>query len=188
MAQQTLLNVPDTRSSATGKKITSVACAGVKDVDLAVKAAEKAYRTSWGLKISGTERGKLIYKLADLMEKNWDELAAIESLDAGMYHALWRLRAADNATGKPFGNAKYMDVKMAIDNMRYFAGWADKGQGKTIEVCHVAAGSPPESDRISQTDEAKFAYTRHEPIGVCGCIVPWNFPRGYHSPLSSLSR
>ena len=53
----------------------------------------------------------------------------------------------------------YGDMKGSIGCIRYYAGWADKNQGKTIE-----------------TTEAKLAYTRHEPIGVCGQIIPWNFP------------
>lgn len=63
-------------------------------------------------------------------------------------------------SGKPFNFAKMMDLQGAIDYIRYYAGWADKIHGKTIE-----------------TSEAKFTYTRHEPIGVCGQIIPWNFPR-----------
>jgi len=69
--------------SATEKVITSVAAASAADVDLAVDAAEKAYRTSWGLKVPGALRGRLLAKLADLIEKHGDELAALESLNVG---------------------------------------------------------------------------------------------------------
>ncbi|EKM54307.1 uncharacterized protein PHACADRAFT_258086 [Phanerochaete carnosa HHB-10118-sp] len=133
----------DVYDPSTGKVITKVAAGSAKDVDLAVQAAKTAFKNSWGLKVPGQERGRLLGKLADLIEKNVDELSALEALDAG----------------KPFLQAKTMDLAAVISTIRYFAGWADKNSGKTIE-----------------TTEAKFAYTRHEPIGVCGLIVPWNFP------------
>lgn len=60
-----------------------MAGAGASDIDLAVDAAKKAYKTSWGLKVPGSERGLLLSKLADLMEKHGDELSALETLDAG---------------------------------------------------------------------------------------------------------
>lgn len=127
----------------TGKVITQVSIGSPKDVDIAVKAAQKAFDTVWGLNAPGTHRARLLNKLADLIEANYDELAAVESLD----------------TGKPWAYAKAADVKAALSTIRYYAGWADKIQGKTIEL----------------TNE-KLAYTRHEPIGVVGQIIPWNFP------------
>ncbi|EKM54309.1 uncharacterized protein PHACADRAFT_258089 [Phanerochaete carnosa HHB-10118-sp] len=133
----------DVFNPADGSVITKVSAASAKDVDIAVKAAKAAFKTSWGLKVPGSERGKLLNKLADLLEKNADTFGAIEALDAG----------------KSFVHAKHLDVTDAVGNLRYYAGWADKNHGKTIE-----------------TTEAKFAYTRHEPIGVVGMIVPWNFP------------
>ncbi|KAF8958717.1 aldehyde dehydrogenase [Flammula alnicola] len=129
--------------TATGKVVTSLSVGTKKDVDLAVDAALKAYKTTWGLRCPGSERGKLINKLADLIEKHIDKFAALEALDVG----------------KVFKNAKYMDITGAISTFRYYAGWADKVQGKTIE-----------------TRDTKFAYIRHEPYGVVGQIVPWNFP------------
>lgn len=102
-----------------GKVITKVAAAGPKDIDAAVKAAKHAFKTTWGLKTPGHERGRLLGKLADLIEKNIDELAALEALDAG----------------KPFLHAKTMDMAGVVGCIRYFAGWADKNSGKTIEVC-----------------------------------------------------
>lgn len=128
---------------ADGSTITKISAGTAKDIDIAVNAARKAYKTSWGLKTPGSERGKLLYKLADLIEKNAETFAAIEALDAG----------------KHFHHAITQDVADAIANLRYYAGWADKNYGQTVE-----------------TTEAKFAYTRHEPIGVVGLIVPWNFP------------
>ncbi|KAG7097950.1 hypothetical protein E1B28_005261 [Marasmius oreades] len=127
---------------ATGKVITSISAGSEKDVDIAVQAALKAYKTSWGLKVPGTERGRILNKLADLIEKNTDEIAALESLNVG----------------KPYLVSKHMDIPNTVSTFRYYAGWADKIQGKTIE-----------------TNESKFAYTRHEPYGVVGQIIPWNF-------------
>lgn len=127
----------------TGKVITSVAVGSSKDVDIAVEAARKAYKTTWGLKCPGSVRGKLLNKLADLMEANIDEFSAIEALNVG----------------KVFENAKRADLGGAIGTIRYYAGWADKVYGQTIE-----------------TTENKLAYSRHEPYGVVGQIVPWNFP------------
>ncbi|KAJ2915802.1 hypothetical protein MD484_g4595, partial [Candolleomyces efflorescens] len=147
--------------SATGEAITKVAGGSKADVDKAVEAAKKAYKTTWGLKTPGKARGQLLFKLADLIEKNLDEFAALESLNAG----------------KVYAKAKYADIGGAISVFRYYAGWADKITGKTIE-----------------TNPTKFAYTRHEPYGVVvwqplsftyyealliarqGQIIPWNFP------------
>jgi len=130
--------------SATGKVITSVAEGTAKDIDRAVAAAKRAYNTSWGLKVPGTERGKLLSKLVHLMEANADTLSAIETLD----------------NGKTFSWAKTVDVAFSIETIRYYAGWADKVHGQVIE-----------------TNEQRLTYTRHEPIGVVGQIIPWNFPR-----------
>jgi len=128
---------------STGKKITDISEGTPKDVDTAVKAAQRAFDTAWGLKVPGSERGRLLMRLADLIEKNAEELAAIEALD----------------NGKAYVTALDFDVAQAAAVIRYYAGWADKIHGKTIEV-----------------DETKFAYTLHEPIGVVGQIIPWNFP------------
>ncbi|KAG5337188.1 hypothetical protein C0989_010344 [Termitomyces sp. Mn162] len=95
----------DVINPATGKVITAAAAGSSKDVDIAVDVAKKAYQTSWGLKVPGTTRGKLLYKLAELLERDMDEFAALETLNVGN-----------------------------IDVFRYYAGWADKIQGKTIEV------------------------------------------------------
>jgi aldehyde dehydrogenase (NAD+) len=105
---------------ATGKVVGQIAEAVEKDVDIAVDAAQKAFDSAWGLNASGAKRSELLWKLAQLMEANLDELAAIESLD----------------NGKTFGWAKGTDVSFAIQTIKYFAGWADKIQGQTIEVCY----------------------------------------------------
>ncbi|KAK0450310.1 aldehyde dehydrogenase [Desarmillaria tabescens] len=128
---------------ATAKVITSVAGGTKKDVDVAVKAAKEAFKKSWGLKCPGAQRGRYLSKLADLVEQNIDELAALETLNVG----------------KPFKVAKNSDITDMIAVLRYYAGWADKIHGKVVE-----------------TYEEKFSYTRHEPYGVVGQIVPWNFP------------
>ncbi|KAJ7691189.1 aldehyde dehydrogenase domain-containing protein [Mycena rosella] len=133
----------DVINPTTGKLITKVAEATAADVDTAVKAAQKALDTTWGLNASGAQRAELLQKLARLMEENVDELCALEALD----------------NGKTFWWAKAVDVDFSIQTMKYYAGWADKITGQTIE-----------------TDEKKLIYTRHEPIGVVGQIIPWNFP------------
>ena len=132
-----------TNPSANGKVITSVAEGTAKDVDRAVQVARHAFETLWGFKVSAAERGKLLNRLADLIEKHADELAALEALD----------------NGKTFGWAKAADLDMSISTIRYYAGWADKIHGQVIE-----------------TSEDKLSYTRHEPFGVVGQIIPWNFP------------
>ncbi|KDQ51391.1 hypothetical protein JAAARDRAFT_534135 [Jaapia argillacea MUCL 33604] len=133
----------DVVNPTNGKVVTKIAEGTSKDVDTAVVAAQKAFDTTWGLETAGAERGKLLNKMADLMEAAADELAAIEALD----------------NGKTFWWAKNVDVTASIACIRYYAGWADKNHGQVIE-----------------TDENKLAYTRHEPIGVVGQIIPWNFP------------
>lgn len=112
-------------------------------MDLAVAAAQRAFDTTWGLETPGTKRAELMNNLGNLMQKHHDELSALEALD----------------NGKTFFWAKNVDVADSIGCIKYYAGWADKIQGKTIE-----------------TTNGKLTYTRHEPIGVVGQIIPWNFP------------
>ncbi|KAM0756358.1 aldehyde dehydrogenase [Meredithblackwellia eburnea MCA 4105] len=133
----------DTVNPTTGKTIASVAEASAKDVDIAVEAAQKAFDTVWGERVPGHERGRLLFKLADLFDQHADQLASIESLD----------------NGKAFSFARGFDVPEAAACLRYYGGWADKDHGKVIEV-----------------NDSKLAFTRHEPIGVVGQIIPWNFP------------
>ncbi|KAL4973301.1 aldehyde dehydrogenase [Aspergillus desertorum] len=123
------------------KVITSVHEATEKDVDIAVAAARAAFEGPWR-QVTPSERGILINKLANLMERDIDTLAAIESLD----------------NGKAFTMAK-VDLANSIGCLRYYAGWADKIHGQTID-----------------TNPDTLTYTRHEPVGVCGQIIPWNFP------------
>jgi aldehyde dehydrogenase (NAD+) len=131
-----------TINPSTGEEICQVAEADAADVDKAVKAARTAFEGPWR-KMRASERGRLLYRLADLIEANADELARLETLD----------------NGKPLSIAKAVDVAKTVACYRYFAGWADKVQGKTIPI-----------------DGDFFCYTRHEPIGVVGQIIPWNYP------------
>ncbi len=135
----------DTVNPATGEVLTQIAEASSADVDRAVQAARRAFddRSGPWRKMSASERGRLIWKLADLVEKNIDELAELETLD----------------NGKPIFESRYVDMPMVIDVLRYYAGWATKIHGETVN-----------------TFETAFTYTLREPVGVVGMIVPWNFP------------
>ncbi len=123
--------------------IAEVAQGNEADVDAAVKAARAAFETGPWSKMDARDRGRLMNKLADLMEANLEELAALESLD----------------NGKPIRDARAADLPLAIDCLRYYAGWADKLTGDVIPI----RGN-------------YFCYTRREPVGVVGQIIPWNFP------------
>jgi len=133
-----------TINPATGEVLTEIADAGAADVDRAVAAAREAFAegSKWR-RMSASDRGRLIWKLAELMERDLDELAELETLD----------------NGKPIFESKYVDMPMAIDVMRYYAGLATKLHGETSNIKADA-----------------FTYTLREPIGVVGAIVPWNFP------------
>ncbi|EAW06814.1 aldehyde dehydrogenase family protein [Aspergillus clavatus NRRL 1] len=123
------------------KPIVAVQEATEKDVDIAVAAARKAFEGEWR-QVTPSDRGRMLTKLADLMERDMDTLCAIEALD----------------NGKAFSMAK-VDVINAAGCLRYYGGWADKIHGQTID-----------------TNQETLTYTRHEPVGVCGQIIPWNFP------------
>ncbi|KAI0059770.1 aldehyde dehydrogenase [Artomyces pyxidatus] len=133
----------DVINPTNGKVITSIAEGTPADVDHAVQVAKRTFEQSWGLNVPGQQRGLLLNKLADLVEKHADEFAALEALD----------------NGKTVFWAKVADLAISVDVLRYYAGWADKIHGQVIE-----------------TSEDKLAYTRHEPFGVVGQIIPWNFP------------
>jgi len=133
----------ETVNPATEEVIAEVAEGDAADVDLAVKAARKAFDSGPWSRMDARDRGRLINRLADLMEQNLDELAALETLD----------------NGKPINDSRTADLPLAIDCLRYYAGWADKIHGQTI---------PIRGDY--------FCYTRKEPVGVAGQIIPWNFP------------
>ncbi|XP_068460787.1 aldehyde dehydrogenase 1A1-like [Clinocottus analis] len=129
---------------ATGKLLCEVEEADSEDVDKAVRSARAAFQmgSPWR-SMDASDRGLLLNKLADLVERDRLLLATLEALDSG----------------KVFLMAYFVDLMATIKTLRYYGGWADKIQGKTIPV-----------------DGEYFTYTRHEPIGVCGQIIPWNFP------------
>jgi len=133
---------------ATEETICSVQEADAADVDIAVKAAKDAFALGSPWRgMNGSARRDLLLKLADLIERDSVYLSNLESLD----------------NGKPIGIGGHygsvVDVAMIVKCYRYYAGWADKITGETI---------PVEGDL--------FCYSRKEPVGVCGCIIPWNFP------------
>jgi len=133
----------ETIHPATEEVIAEVAEGDAPDVDLAVEAARNALEQGpWGT-MDARDRGRLMYKLADMIEEESDELAALEVLD----------------NGKPISEAKAGDLPITIDVLRYYAGFADKIHGQTIPI----RGN-------------YFTYTRREPVGVAGQIIPWNFP------------
>ena len=133
----------ETLNPATEEVIANVSEGDAADIDLAVKAARKAFDTGPWRKMDARDRGRLLYKLAELIEENVEELAELETLD----------------NGKPISESKNADLPLVIDCLRYYAGWADKIHGQTIPV----RGN-------------YFCYSRREPVGVAGQIIPWNFP------------
>ncbi|MHB1558497.1 MAG: aldehyde dehydrogenase family protein [Isosphaeraceae bacterium] len=132
----------ETCNPATGEMIATVAAAGPGDVDRAVKAARRALETGPWSSMDAADRGRLMFKLADLVEQNADELASLESLNCG----------------KTIADSKG-DLEGVCNTLRYYAGWADKVEGRTIPV------------------RGNFlSYTLRQPVGVIGQIIPWNFP------------
>lgn len=132
---------------ATGRPLATFARGSAADVDAAVTAARRALTDPAWRDLSPLARGDLLHRLAELVEEHGDELAFLESLD----------------NGKPVSVARAVDVGTTAKLFRYFAGWPSKFEGSTIPV------SPRGGLRI-------LNYTVHEPIGVVGAIVPWNFP------------
>ena len=99
----------------------------------------QAYKTSWGFKCAGNIRGKLLNNLANLIEKNIEEFAALEALNGGESFSAPRSGAPLNNShqlwlGKTYKQARTVDVPSAIGTLRYYAGWADKNHGQTLEV------------------------------------------------------
>ncbi|MCC7474030.1 MAG: aldehyde dehydrogenase family protein [Pirellulales bacterium] len=133
----------ETVNPATEEVICEVAEGDKEDVDAAVDAARDAFEAGPWAKMDARDRGILMNKLADLIAEEADELAALETLD----------------NGKPISDARAADIPLVIDCLRYYAGWADKIEGRTIPV-----------------RGEYFTYTRREPVGVVGQIIPWNFP------------
>lgn len=133
-----------TINPSTGEKICDVSDGDKADIDMAVAAAREAFRlgSPWRT-MDASQRGRLLYKLADLLERDKEYLARLETLDHG--------KAVKISLGH--------DLVDTIACYRYFAGWADKIQGKTIPV-----------------DGSYLCITRHEPVGVIGQVIPWNYP------------
>jgi len=127
---------------STGDRLCQVQEASGADVDKAVKAARTALESGSWKTMDAADRGKLIFKLADLIEKNAEELATLESLNCG--------KTITDSRG---------DLVGVVNTLRYYAGWADKIEGKTVPV------------------RGNFlSYTLRQPVGVVGQIIPWNFP------------
>ncbi len=138
-----------TFNPATGEVLSEIAEGDREDIDRAVKAARAAFETGAWSKMTASERGRAVWRLGDLIEKNLEELAQLESLD----------------NGKPVKVARAADVPLAAELFRYMAGWATKLEGNTIPLS------------VPYTPGAKYlAYTLREPVGVVGQIIPWNFP------------
>ncbi len=130
---------------STGRPLAEVGAGGAADIDLAVKAARAAFESGAWPRLSHAERGRLIYRLADLIERDADELALLESLDGG----------------NPIRSTRHIDIAMAIESLRYNAGWTTKLAGETS---------------LASPQSRSFSYTLREPIGVVGAITPWNAP------------
>ena len=132
-----------TLNPATEQEISQIAEGDAQDVDAAAKSARHAFESGDWPKMDARDRGRLMYQLAERMEQEIHALAALETLD----------------NGKPLKDSLAADLPLAIDAIRYYAGYADKLHGSTIPI----RGS-------------YLCYTRREPIGVAGQIIPWNFP------------
>lgn len=132
-----------TVNPASHEVITEVSSGQATDVDRAVDAARAALKNPEWRDMNPHKRSRLLWKLADALQANADELGTLET--------------ADN--GKPFFESRKVDLPSVIENFRYFAGLADKIEGATIPVAGPFLN-----------------YTLREPVGVIGCITPWNFP------------
>ena len=138
-----------TYNPATGEVLAQVAEGDSADIDAAVRAARRAFDSGPWSRMTASERGKLVWKLADLLEQHTEEFATLETLD----------------NGKPLTVARAADVPLAVELFRYTAGWATKLEGSTIPLS------------VPYTPGAMYhAYTLREPVGVVGQIIPWNFP------------
>ena len=135
---------------ATGDMIASIASANANDVDRAVNAARKALVSGPWSSITPSDRAKIMWRIADLMEEHIDELAELETLDQG----------------KALYVGRWAEIPGAIEQFRYFSGQATKIGGETI----------PSSINYQPEGKQIFAYTQKEPVGVVGAIVPWNSP------------
>ena len=139
----------ETPNPATGETLARIAEGGAEDINRAVKAARRAFEEGPWSRMTPSERGRIIWRIGDLILAHLDELAQLESLD----------------NGKPFAVAQAADVPLAADLFHYMAGWATKIEGNTINIS------------VPYMPGANFhSYTLREPLGVVGQIIPWNFP------------
>ncbi len=139
----------ETPNPATGEVLAQVAEGEAEDINRAVKAARTAFEAGPWSRMTPSERGRIIWRIGDLILEHLDELAQLESLD----------------NGKPFAVARAADVPLSADMFHYMAGWATKIEGNSINIS------------VPYMPGANFhSYTLREPVGVVGQIVPWNFP------------
>jgi phenylacetaldehyde dehydrogenase len=139
----------ETPNPATGETLATVAEGDAEDIDRAVRAARRAFDDGPWSRMTPSERGRIIWRIGDLILDHVDELAQLETLD----------------NGKPLAIATGADVPLAADLFHYMAGWATKIEGNSINIS------------VPYAPGANFhAYTLREPIGVIGQIIPWNFP------------
>jgi phenylacetaldehyde dehydrogenase len=139
----------DTPNPATGETLAAVAEGDAEDINRAVGAARKAFDDGPWSRMTPSDRGRMIWKIGDLILEHADELAQLESLD----------------NGKPVAVARGADIPLAADMFHYMAGWATKIEGNTINIS------------VPYMPGANFhSYTLREPVGVVGQIIPWNFP------------
>jgi phenylacetaldehyde dehydrogenase len=134
---------------ANGETFCHVPAGEGADIDRAVNAAQRAFESGEWPKMRPVDRERLLLKLADLLEANAQEFAELEAID----------------NGKPVTMARYVDVGLSVDFIRYMAGWATKIEGSTMELSVPLV-----------RDREFFGFTRREPVGVVGAIIPWNFP------------
>ncbi|MGG7464647.1 aldehyde dehydrogenase family protein [Plantibacter sp. YIM 135347] len=135
---------------ADGSVIADVPAGGAADVDRAVGAARRAFHPDGEWRgLTPQARGKVIWKLADLIEEHSERFATIDSIDSG----------------KPIDEMRFFDIPFSLDVLRYYAGWTTKITGDTIPISYPASFG------------GKYhAYTLREPVGVVAAIVPWNLP------------
>jgi phenylacetaldehyde dehydrogenase len=139
----------EVKNPANGATIARAAEGDKADIDAAVRAARRAFESGPWPAMTPSERSKILWRIGDLISKYTDELAELESLD----------------NGKPKAVARAADVPLAADIFQYMAGWCTKIEGKTIPLS------------VLYTPGVQYhSYTRPEPIGVVGQIIPWNFP------------
>jgi phenylacetaldehyde dehydrogenase len=138
-----------TPNPATGDTLATVAEGDAEDIDRAVRAARRAFEDGPWAHMTPSDRGRIVWRIGDLILEHAEELAQLETLD----------------NGKPYGVAKAADIPLAADLFHYMAGWATKMEGNSISIS------------VPYAPGANFhAYTLREPIGVVGQIIPWNFP------------